>query len=130
MSELAEASAIITEPDALSWSEVADRGHLCPASPGYDLPHRPDETTGTCAECGASLEPEPGDVITITVVLTEAQADALVSLVEYGIDEREYDLDENHPYTDEEEADVRSEIATAQTAVTAINAALAAEQEK
>ena len=46
------------EREDYSWSEVAERGHLCPASPGWAGPHRPDETTTppTCAECGASLD--------------------------------------------------------------------------
>lgn len=77
-----------------------------------------------------SLEPEPGDVATITVVLTVAQAAALVNLADLGIDERGYDIEENQPYTDEEEADALAESATAAVAMGIINAAIAAEQEK
>ena len=64
----------------------------------------------------ASLEPEP----TVTVTLTVAQIDALVSLAELGIDEKQYDIDENHPYTEEEEADALAECDLAAAAIDSI----------
>ena len=39
------------EREDYSWSEVAERGHLCPSSPKWAGPHIPDEN-GICRECG------------------------------------------------------------------------------
>ena len=48
------------EREDYSWSEVADRGHLCPSSPNWAGPHLPNED-GTCRECGQTIEQEATD---------------------------------------------------------------------
>jgi hypothetical protein len=54
------------------------------------------------------------------VYLTEEQLDAAYSLLGLGIDERRYDIHENHPYTEEEEAEALAKCDVAETVLTII----------
>lgn len=115
-------------PDHLPYKEscyAAHRGYLCTWPKGHadSLPH----VAGTGERIVAVWGGAPLDAVTVT--LTRAQADAVISMVEYGTDET---LDElaDHPYTEQEESEALAECITAETAVAIIAAALAEQENR
>lgn len=59
----------------------------------------------------------------VTVTLTAEQAEALALMAEDGVEEKRYDIDENHPYDDEEEAAALARCDVALAAVEILRAA-------
>lgn len=102
------------------------RGYVCTWPKGHadSLPHVAGTGTTIAAVWGGA------PVGAVTVTLTRAQAEALANLAELGVDEKRYDIAENHPYTEQEEAAALAECITAESAMHIITTALAGQENR